>query len=346
MTVAERGPSRPMRPVVQRLGLGLLVMLGGGLLAWREMRVSPLPGLAEEHTPLRQEVAGAKQMRLSLAGDRTDISVRGLEWPERAAFVASTTHRQRNRVEFKPKREGDTLSLAATLNVQPLDYGVVNEVAPLQHKLETGVARWLPLYLNVQTYSGDLRLDLQALRVRSLEAGNAIGVTKLTVPERESGPLTLSSDNGPVTITGGDKWRSPSLRVNTSGGQVQLALAGARVEVLNIGTLGGSVGGQLPVSERQNISTGRGNIDLTVSSAARGTLDVRSEGGRVVLRLPRTLGVRLRYAERHTAPLPQGLPRQGRTVALTPAALEQPTLDIFIDARGSTLRLTDQGETP
>ncbi|GAA5512592.1 hypothetical protein Dcar01_01308 [Deinococcus carri] len=350
MTVAERTPPRPLAPVLARIALGLGLVAGGLFLGWQGKQVTPTPGLNAVRTPLDLPLNGAGALNIRLEGNLTDLSVAGLAWPGRGALGGSAVHRERNPLQVQVTREGGTLNADLRLNVKPLDEGVIR-VAPasLQHRLDTQLSRAVPVTLTTDTYNGDTRLDLHALRVRTLNVRSGFGQVVATLPERQSGPLTFVTLGGGVTLHARPEWRAPALRVNTESGDVNLDLAAARVESLSVGVLSGDVTGSLPRTDRTTIASGHGDVNLDLPDGAAGTFDFRSEGGRVALTVPRGLSLRLRFTDRTTLHLPPGLKRQGNTAATDAQALNDPDLDLFIDAQSADLSLRDprpEGASP
>ncbi|BDP40942.1 hypothetical protein DAETH_09110 [Deinococcus aetherius] len=347
MTIARRPPDRPLPPVLARIALGLALVAGGVGLGWQGAQVTPTPGLSTVRTPLRVPLAGANSLNVRLEGDRTTLLVGGLAWPERAALVGTATRRERNPVELATIRQEGTLHTNLRLNVRPLNEGVIRGgTTPLQHKLDVGLTRGVPVTLSTDSYSGDARLDLHALRLRALSVRSSFGDVTATLPGRQSGPLTFVTLGGDVDLRARPEWRSPALRVNTESGDVRLALGSARTEALNLGTRSGDVTGELPRVDRLSVTTGSGDVDLNLPDGAAGTFDFRSEGGRMTLVVPRDLSTRVRFTDRNTVELPEGWLRQGNTAASTSRALDAPDLDLFIDARVSDLATRDPGTSP
>lgn len=346
MTIARRPPDRPLPPVLARIALGLALVAGGVGLGWQGAQVTPTPGLSTVRTPLRVPLAGANSLNVRLEGDRTTLLVGGLAWPERAALVGTATRRERNPVELATIRQEGTLHTNLRLNVRPLNEGVIRGgTTPLQHKLDVGLTRGVPVTLSTDSYSGDARLDLHALRLRALSVRSSFGDVTATLPGRQSGPLTFVTLGGDVDLRARPEWRSPALRVNTESGDVRLALGSARTEALNLGTRSGDVTGELPRVDRLSVTTGSGDVDLNLPDGAAGTFDFRSEGADDAGGAARPL---------HPGPLhrPQygraagGWLRQGNTAASTSRALDAPDLDLFIDARVSDLATRDPGTSP
>lgn len=287
-------------------------------------------------------------MTVYLESDRADLSVGGLPWPGRSALTARAWHRERNRLKVQSARQGGRLTLDLNLPVQAPDRGAIPlNRASLQHKLDALLARSVPLTLNTETYSGDAALDLHALRIWGLSTRTTLGNVRATLPERQSGPLTLVTVSGDVTLHASPAWRAPALRVNTESGDVTLDLGAARSEAVNIGTRSGDVTGTLPRADHASVTTGSGNLSVTVPEGASGTLDLRSEGGKVTLRLPPGLAARLRFTERtHLRGLPRTAVRQGNVVTLSREAGENPDLDLFLDADSVALAASTSSETP
>lgn len=347
MTVAERTPPRPLAPVLGRIALGLGLVAGGAVLAGQGGHVIPVPGLNAVRTPLNVPLRGAAALNVRLEGDRTDLHIGGLPWPGREALTGSALHRERNPLRLEVTREGRTLNVDARLNVKPLREGVIGvRTPPLQHKVEVQLSRGVPVTLTTDSYSGDTRLDLHALRMRALNVRSGFGEVVATLPERQSGPLTVVTLGGDVTLHARSLWRAPALRVNTENGDVRLDLAPARVESLSIGVLTGDVTGSLPRTERVSVASGQGNVDLSLPDGAAGTLDLRSEGGQVALTVPREVSLRVRFTDRTALHLPPGLRRQGNTAATDARALQSPDLDLFIDAPRADLTLRDAETAP
>lgn len=347
MTVAERTPPRPLAPVLGRIALGLGLVAGGAVLAWRGGHVTPTPGLNAVRTPLDLPLGGAAALNVRLEGDRSNLHVAGLAWPGRAALTGSALRRERNPLRVEVTRRDGTLDVDARLNVKPLQEGVIRvPTPPLQHKLETQLSRGVPVTLTTDTYSGTTRLDLHALRVRALNVRSGFGEVVATLPGRQSGPLTFVTLGGEVTLHAPPEWRAPALRVNTESGDVRLGLGPARVESLSIGVLSGDVTGALPRTDRVTIASGRGDVALDLPDGAAGTLDLRSEGGRVALTVPGNVSLRVRFTDRTALRLPSGLKRQGNTAATDARALNDPNLDLFIDAPRADLTLRDAESAP
>lgn len=342
MTVAERTPPQPLAPVLARIALGLGVVAAGAGLTWAGLRVTPTPGLNAVQTPLTLPLGGAAALNVRLEGDRTNLAVAGLPWPGREALKGSALHRERNPLGVQTTREGSALNVDLYLNVQPLEEGVVRLGPPsLQHRLDLQLSRGVPVTLTTDTQSGDTRLDLHALRIRALNVRGGFGEVRVTLPERQSGPLTFVTLGGDVALRAPGAWRAPALRVNTESGDVQLELGKARTEALNIGTRSGDVTGTLPRADHQSVTSGTGDLTLDLPEGAAGTLDLRSEGGNVTLSLPRGVRARVRFTDRTALHLPPGLPRQGNAAATSRAALNDPDLDLFVDAPTLTLTLRE-----
>ncbi|WP_034385205.1 DUF4097 family beta strand repeat-containing protein [Deinococcus sp. YIM 77859] len=338
MITAERTPPQALAPVLARIALGLGVVAVGTGLAWSGLRVSPTPGLDAVQTPLALSREGAAALSVRLEGDRTDLAVAGLPWPGREALKGAALHRKRNPLEVRTAREGDSLNVELRLNVRPLEEGKVRLGPPsLQHRLNLELTRGVPVTLTTDTQSGDTRLDLHALRIRALNVRSGFGDVVATLPERQSGPLTFVTLSGDVKLRASGSWRAPSLRVNTESGDVTLDLGRARAEALNIGTRSGDVTGTLPRADHQSVTSGSGDLTLALPAGAAGTLDLRSEGGKVALRLPPGVRARVRFTDRTALRLPSGLVQQGNAAATSREALNDPDLDLFVDAPALTL---------
>lgn len=342
MTVAQRTPPRPLLPVLARIALGLGLVIAGAGLTVQNVRVTPAPGMKAVQTPLNLPLEGAGALNVRLEGNRTDLTVAGLPWPGRAALTGEARHRLRNPLKVSTVREGRTLSVDLRLNVQPVDRGVIQmDSWRVQHKLSAQLSRWVPVSLSTDAGSGQTRLNLHALRVRSLNVRSRFGLIRATLPERQSGPLTFVTVGGAVTLRAPAAWRAPALRVNTEGGDVDLHLGAARVEAVHIGTRSGDVTGELPRADHQSVTTGTGDLDLTLPDGAAGTLDLRAEEGRVTLSLPPGVRTRIRLTDRTRLGLPRHLIRQGNAAATDRGALSDPDLDLFIDARQGSLTLRE-----
>ncbi|MFD1730824.1 DUF4097 family beta strand repeat-containing protein [Deinococcus malanensis] len=127
--------------------------------------------------------------------------------------------------------------------------------------------------------------------------------------------------------------RPEALRANTAGGSLFLDLRGAQLDALSIGSGSGQVRLTLPRrSARASVTTASGDITVTADPETAGNLDLRTQTGEVILRVPRSLRLRVRFTDRETL--------------LRSSALPQPTapqLDVFVDAPSQNFTLE---ETP
>ena len=373
---------QPIPPVLARMALGLGLAALGGTLAWNTVTVRPTPGLRGSLTPINLSQDGLAAAAVRLEGDRTDLRLDSLA-PGSADLLGGTaTHRTRNPVSVTTSRTGGTLgatglkgatmTAAVILNVQPLQRGVAvnGGPEPLQHRLDLRLNRGLPITLTTRTVTGDQTLDLSALRLRALTTRTTFGKLNIIIPARQSGPLSIVSDTGAVTVLAPTGAAPEALRVNADGGNLALNLGAARVQTLSVGASGGNVRLTLPGSGRSSVNVGRGNVTVSVRPGTRGSLDIRAGVGRVLLRVPQALSLRVRFTDRDPLVLPlpvaadvpenaqaDAQTRAGETVpegAAPPEAPSQapppfipPALDVFVDAPASafTLAYTDAATT-
>ncbi|MFD1730825.1 hypothetical protein ACFSC4_06640 [Deinococcus malanensis] len=220
-------PSRPLLPVLGRMALGLLLLGTGGLTAWRGVSFSPTPGLGTVTTPLAVPLDGpmpldvAASATLRFEGNRGDLQILPLPAHSGDVLRGLATHRARNPVDVKLKRQGHTLDATVGLNVQSLDQDgvVVTSPRPLQHRLHLALTPRIPLTLNARTTGGDQTLDLRPLRVRALSARSLGGNLNVTVPARAAGPWRWSRRAG---ISG---WWPPAERARRRCGPIPPAAA-------------------------------------------------------------------------------------------------------------------------
>lgn len=350
MTAPTRPPARPLAPVLARIALGLGLVAAGAGLTWAGWRVTPIPGLSVRETPLEVPLNGASALAVRLTGDRTDLAVAGLPWPGRAALVGRATHRERNPLRAQTSREGATLRADVRLNVAPLSDDRVNLNTPaVQHRLDVQLSRGVPLTLGAETASGNLRLDLHALRVRELTARTRSGSLVATLPAGESGPLTLGTASGSMTLRAPAAWRAPALAVTTGSGAVTLRLGEAWARQVTVTTASGDVTGALPRGETGRVASGSGDLALRLPDGAAGTLTLRTTSGEVRLSLPPDTSARVRLVGGRLLDPPGDLLRQGDVIATDPAALTDPDLDLRVEAPRLRLarRVPDtEGDTP
>lgn len=350
MTAPTRPPARPLAPVLARVALGLGLVAAGAGLTWAGWRVTPIPGLSVRETPLEVPLAGASALAVGLAGDRTAIGVAGLPWPGREALTGQATHRERNPLRVQTSRGGGLLRVGVRLDVAPLNDDRVNlNTPPVGHRLDVQLSRGVPLTLRAETASGDLRLDLHALRLRELTARTRSGALTATLPAAPSGPLTLSTASGAVTLRAPAAWQAPSLGVTTGSGAVTLRLGEARAGRLTVTTQNGDVTGELPRGEAGTVTSTSGDLALRLPGGAAGTLTLRTASGEVRLSLPPGTSARVRLVGGELLDPPGDLLRQGNVIATGPAALTRPDLDLRVEA--PRLRLArrlpeDEGDTP
>lgn len=309
------------------LGLGLVAL--GGVLVWQGTALRPLPGLSPATTPfsvpldgpLPLDLAGAATVRLS--STRGNLSLQALAADSPDLVRGQAEHRAQNPLELDTRRIGREVTFSAWLNVPDLGYSgvVVQGPPPFQHQLRTGLTRQAALTLKTETVGGNQDLNLAGLRLRSVTARSDSGKLDLTLPALPGGPYAVVTRSGAVTLRTLGGARPEAVRVNSRTGTLNLDLAGAAVEALGAGTGSGAVVLTLPHSvSRGSVTTTSGPILLSAHSGTRGNLDIRTQSGRVSLRVAPDLRVRVRFPDRETLLLPEGAP------PLPPA------LDLFVDA--------------
>ena len=202
---------------------------------------------------------------------------------------------------------------------------------PFQHTLQASLTPTVPLTLGTVTVGGNQTINLAGLRVRALTARSDSGRLKLTLPARPGGPYALVTRSGRVEVTAPEGATPEALRVNSQSGDLTLQLGGAAVDALNAGTQSGDVTLTLPRQvNRGTVTTGSGDVDVTVQAGTRGNLDIRTGSGDVTLHVPPGLRVRVRFTDRETLLLPPG----------TPTA-SSPQLDVFVDTTSGEFDLQD-----
>lgn len=330
--------SRPLAPTLRRMAAGLLLAGVGGLLVWQGSGRTLTPGMSVQDTPISVQLDGplpldlASSAALTLGGDRTDLSVTALNAGSPYALRGRAHHRARNPVQADVTRQGRAITAHLNLNVQPLrERGVViSGPEGVQHRLEVGISRDLPVTLSAGTASGDQTLNLTPLRLRALTVRSDSGDQTLTLPAREAGAISAVSRSGAVTLTAPRGSLTDALRVNTGSGDQRLDLGGLTTQTLGVGTDSGRVRLTLPVlTGRGTVTTGSGDIRITATARTRGNLDIRSQSGHVTLILPPTLTARVRYPDRDTLNFPPDRPPS-----------PTPALDVFVDAGSRSVTIT------
>lgn len=335
MTVSP--PSRPLLPVLVRMALGLLVVSGGALVAWRGVKVNPNPGLIITTTPLELPLDGPQPFDLAdfaslrLEGDLVDVQAGPLPARSPDIVQGSVKHRARNAVKFDTQRHGKAVSATLKLHVQAIDRRgvVVNAPEPVQHSVSLNLSRSIALALAARTTSGDLNLNLAPLRLRALNLRSSSGDQDITLPGRVAGPFSLVSSSGYVKVSAPDGANPEALRVNTVSGDQALDLGGVSTPALGIGSSSGNVRVTLPYAfQRGSLTTNSGDVVVNALSGTRGNLDIRTQSGDITLRVPPELRLRLRFTDRDTLTLPKGTP---------PATA--PDLDVFVDTTSGDFKL-------
>ncbi|UBV43344.1 DUF4097 domain-containing protein [Deinococcus taeanensis] len=336
-------PSRPLAPTLQRMALGLGLSALGATLFWQGAPRSLTPGMSVQDTPLSVPLDGplpldlASSAALTLEGDRVDVTVAPLEPGSAQVVRGRAHHRARNAIQADVARDGRRVTARVALSVQPINAGVIlNGPEGVQHTLDLALTRRIPLALTASTTSGMQILDLTPLRVQNLTLRSVSGDLALTLPQRETGPVSVTTGSGQVSVTGPAGSVPAALRVNTRSGSQALHLAGARTRDLSVGSDSGDVRLTLPgVSGRASVTTGSGNVTVTALPGTRGNLDIRTQSGQVTLRIPPTLSARIRFTDRATLTLPRGARPD-----------PSPALDVFVDAPRSSFTLPDLEDTP
>ncbi|WP_328774615.1 DUF4097 family beta strand repeat-containing protein [Deinococcus aquaedulcis] len=337
-------PSRPLLPVLGRMALGLGLVGAGLALAWHGAARTLTPGMSVQNTPLQVPLDGplpldlASSAALNFSGDRVNVAVSPLPPGSPMAVQGSARHRARNPVQAEVSRQGRAITAQVTLNVQPPNTrGVVlGGPEPVQHTLTLALARGLPLTLGSVTTSGDQRLQLTPLRVRALTLRSDSGDVALVLPARPAGPVSVVTRSGNVVLTAPKGSAPDALRVNTADGELRLNLAGMRTQTLGVGSDSGDLRLTLPVIlGRATVTTATGDVTVSATPLTRGSLDIRTQGGRVTLRLPPALSTRVRFTDRDTLNWP-------RTRPPSPT----PALDVFVDAPRSEFTLSPLEDTP
>ncbi|PTA66681.1 hypothetical protein C8263_16610 [Deinococcus arcticus] len=326
------------------MALGLALAALGLGLAWHGAERTLTPGMSVQNTPLQVPLDGplpldlASSAALSFSGDRVNVALSPLPPGSPMAVQGAARHRARNPVQAEVSRQGRAITAQVTLNVQPYSVrGVVlGGPEPVQHTLSLALARGLPLTLGSVTTSGDQRLQLTPLRVRALTLRSDSGDLTLGLPARPAGPVSVVTRSGDVTLNAPPGSAPDAVRVNTASGGLRLNLAGMRTQTLGVGSDSGDLRLTLPVIlGRATVTTATGHVTVSATPLTRGTLDIRTQGGRVTLRLPPRLSTRVRFADRDTLTWP-------RTQAPSPT----PALDVFVDAPRSDFTLVPLEETP
>lgn len=329
-------PPQPLQPVLARMALGLgLLVLGAGVL-WRSVELTPTPGLATVHTPFAMPLDGplpldlAAQARIELETDRATLHVSPLPAGSPELLSGDAKHRARNLPEIEPRRLGRDVRFRARLAVPPLPPGgvPVNQPRPVQHELNLTLSSELPLTLSTRSVGGPQRLDLRSLRLRAVTARSDSGDLDLTLPARIGGPYAVVTRRGAVTLRAEPGARPEAVRVNSLSGNLRADLGGAELDALGVGTQSGQVSVTLPRRlSRGVLSSISGDLTVTARTGTQGNLDIRSQSGRVTLRLERGTQVRVRFAD--------------RAALLRPPGLRAPQLDIFVDAPAERFSLSE-----
>lgn len=332
-------PPRPIRPVMKRMALGLGLTVLGGLVAWRGANFSPTPGLETTLTPLEVPLDGplpfdyAQAATLHFEGNRSNLLLNPLPPSSPLLLSGEARHRTRNPANLTVRRAGRNVNVTAKLYVQalPNDRVLPPSPEPFQHTLQASLTPTVPLTLGTVTVGGNQTINLAGLRVRALTARSDSGRLKLTLPARPGGPYALVTRSGRVEVTAPEGATPEALRVNSQSGDLTLQLGGAAVDALNAGTQSGDVTLTLPRQvNRGTVTTGSGDVDVTVPAGTRGNLDIRTGSGDVTLHVPPGLRVRVRFTDRETLLLPPG----------TPTA-SSPQLDVFVDTTSGEFDLQD-----
>lgn len=332
-------PPRPLLPVLGRMALGLLLLGAGGLTAWQGVAFTPTPGLGTVTTPLSVPLDGPRPLdvaasgTLRFEGDRADLNLTSLEPGRPEVLRGQATHRARNPLGLQVRRQGHRLEARLALRVQAIGQEgvVVTGPRPLQHRLDVALTPRIPLTLTTRTAAGDQTLDLKGVRVRALSARTLGGTLRLTLPARIAGPLALVTASGTVTVSAPPGARPDALRANTVSGDLNLDLRGARLTALGVGSAGGDVRLSLPArAERASVTTASGDVIVTAAPGTTGNLDLRTQSGRVRLRVPPGLPVRVRFTDRETLLRPPGRPEAAAA-----------GLDVFVDAPSQNFTLED-----
>lgn len=158
--------------------------------SWQGSGRTLTPGMSVQDTPISVQLDGplpldlASSAALTVGGDRTDLTITALNAGSPYALRGRAHHRARNPVQADVTRQGRAITAALTLNVQPLrERGVIiSGPEGVQHRLEVGVSRDLPVTLSTSTASGDQTLTLTPLRLRALTVRSDSGDQTLTLP--------------------------------------------------------------------------------------------------------------------------------------------------------------------
>ncbi|MDV6374686.1 DUF4097 family beta strand repeat-containing protein [Deinococcus arenicola] len=334
--------TRPLPPVLSRMALGLLIAGVGALLTWQGATIKPTPGMGAETTPINVALDGplpndlARSAILKIDGDRTNLNLGPLPAGSALAVGGQVTHRVRNPVQLRASRGKGQLDFGLTLRVQSIDRAgvTVSYPEPVQHVIDLGASRSIPLTISTRTLNGDQTLDLSPLRLRALNVRSVSGNQTVMLPARAGGPFALVSTSGDIDVTAPDGANPEAVRVNTVSGDLSLELAGAKTGTLGAGTGSGNVALTLPAAfSRGTVTTASGDVTVTAPADTRGNLDIRTQSGEVTLRAAPGLRLRVRFTDRDTLTLPRGQP---------PA--NAPDLDVFIDAPGDKFTLEPLSE--
>ncbi|SEI73546.1 hypothetical protein SAMN04488058_101473 [Deinococcus reticulitermitis] len=331
---------RPLLPVLARMSLGLGLALCGAALLWQGSTLRPIPGLVVSRTPFSVPLDGklpldlATSAALRFGSDRGSLTLGPLPPGSPELLSGAAKHRARNPLSLDTRRLGHDVRFGAWLAVSdPYERGTVtvSDPQPVQHELTARLSPEVPLTLSTETSVGAQTLDLTGLRLRGVTVRSDRGDLRLRLPGRPGGPYAVITRAGSVTVRASPGAAPEALRVNARAGDLDLDLGGARIEALGVGNLSGDVTLTLPAQfSRGSVTTTTGDVSVTARPGTRGNLDLRTQGGAVTLRLPKTLRTRVRFTDRDTLLLPEGTP---------PATA--PALDLFVDAPEENFRLVE-----
>ena len=246
----------------------------------------------------------AQAATLHFEGNRSNLLLNPLPPSSPLLLSGEARHRTRNPANLTVRRAGRNVNVTAKLYVQalPNDRVLPPSPEPFQHTLQASLTPTVPLTLGAVTVGGNQTINLAGLRVRALTARSDSGRLKLTLPARPGGPYALVTRSGRVEVTAPEGATPEALRVNSQSGDLTLQLGGAAVDALNAGTQSGDVTLTLPRQvNRGTVTTGSGDVDVTVQAGTRGNLDIRTGSGDVTLHVPPGLRVRVRFTDRTSA---------------------------------------------
>jgi|GEM_PF-3243689 len=286
-------PKKSALSVPSRVLISLL-LLGSAALMFR----ASLKPSSDSLTPqtFQEPLQGAGSAQISLEGTRADLEldVRALAG---LALTGQTLFPQKDALSRSARLEGKTLSirLAEILRHTGFSFGLNwNNTSP---RWSVQLNRELPTDLKVGLGSGDVRLNLEGARLKSLDARVGSGELNITLPSSIGGQVRAFTGSGDLRVDASPRTLSKSefssqnatFVSQTGSGEQRLDLSSTGFQSVEAQSGSGDLSVTLPARFESRRSSVPNPLQTEAPRLKTGTALLKTGSGELSLRVPQTL---------------------------------------------------------